>query len=219
MKNVSGLRVQPHFYKQSWIKRVLLVITAVLLSVAPYYHYSAIAAPILEAPTNLTPRDGTVVRGDYFTQTWQAVPGAARYEYQSYNDAAGQSLKFHSHYNGTEKTAFDIANVVFWWRVRAVGVDGSKGPWSQLWKLTIDNTKPTITTPTFSQQPGGITVTGTVTEPHLDTVTMRVDGEDIDSSAIDKVRGMAHNSSHRQTNSSSMSLNRSVSNHIFNCLI
>ena len=47
----------------------------------------------------------------------------------------------------TQKTATNVANgTVFWWRVKAIDAQGNEGSWSELWKVVVDNTAPSIPT-------------------------------------------------------------------------
>lgn len=97
----------------------------------------------LLAPTLNSPADNSFVRGiPSLTNSWSSVLNAVKYEYESYNDQAMHSLRYSSTYTTTTKTATNVADSIFWWRVRAVDAAGNKGPWSSLWKVTVDNTTP-----------------------------------------------------------------------------
>lgn len=102
----------------------------------------------LSAPTLTAPANGAIVNGASVTNTWSSVNNAAKYEYQSFNDAAGTQQRFDGDYTGTSKTATNVADgTVFYWRVRAIDQYGQPGPWSNggnLWKVTIDNTPPAV---------------------------------------------------------------------------
>lgn len=106
----------------------------------------SLAAPTLTAPSN-----GATVNGASVTNSWSTVDGAVKYEYQSFNDAAGHNLRFDGTYTATSKTATNVADgTVFYWHVRAIDSTGAAGPWSNsgsLWKVTIDSTKPSTPTP------------------------------------------------------------------------
>ncbi len=101
----------------------------------------------LSAPTLLAPSNGAAVNGASVTNTWSAVPNAVKYEYQSFNNAAGTSLRFDGDFAAVSKTAVHVANgTVFYWRVRAIDQFGQPGPWSNgggLWKVIVDNNAPT----------------------------------------------------------------------------
>lgn len=105
--------------------------------------YSSTQAPSVDL---VSPVNGATIRGDSVTQSWTAGDSTVtRYIYESYNDAGATSLRFHGEYTTTSKTATNVADATYYWRVRAVNHLGSLGPWSALWKLTIDNTSPTGT--------------------------------------------------------------------------
>lgn len=100
----------------------------------------------LVAPTLISPADNSVVKGDSVTNVWSQVVGAVKYEYQSFNDSAATSLRWQQEFATTSKTATNVADSVFWWRVRGIDVNNILGAWSSLWKVTIDNTAPAAPT-------------------------------------------------------------------------
>lgn len=163
----------------------LAIVCSTFLATAQYAIISS-AAGTLAAPLNTSPQDSSVIRGDHYIQSWSTVTGAKKYEYASYFDQHGTSLKYSTQYDTTSKSATGIADVTYWWRVRAIDASGDKGEWSELWKLTVDNTRPIVNTPTDTQHPSTttVTITGSVTEPHLESVSLKLDGTDVDSSAV-----------------------------------
>ncbi len=103
----------------------------------------------LATPTLQSPTDNAIVNGATLTNSWATVDGATKYEYRSFNNAAGTNLRHQQILNGTSKTATNVANnTSFWWQVRAIN-DHRQSEWSPLWKVTIDNEVPT--TPTNGQ--------------------------------------------------------------------
>lgn len=104
----------------------------------------AVYALRMAAPQLVSPVDGAYANGSSLTNTWSSVEGAKNYVYESYHDAAANSLRWRQTVDGTSKTATNVADGVFWWRVKAVDAYGNSGAWSPLWKVTIDNTMPTI---------------------------------------------------------------------------
>lgn len=99
------------------------------------------------APVLVSPADGAKVKGASVTQSW-ANGGSIdvdHYVYESYHDAALTNLRWREDINGTSKTATNVADATYWWRVKAVDHAGNSGAWSEVRKLTIDNTKPTAT--------------------------------------------------------------------------
>ena len=130
----------------------------------------------LPAPTLIAPINDAYVNGaTSLTNSWSAVPGAVKYEYQSFNDPAGTSLRFDGIYTTTSKTATNVADgTVFYWRVRAIDQYGKPGAWSNggnLWKVTVDNVAPVvaITAPTSGAiVKGSVPITGTITDVNPD---------------------------------------------------
>lgn len=116
-------------------------------------------------PTLVAPFDGAIVSGASVMQTWSSPDSDIdHYIYQSFNDAAGTSLRFTANYTSTSKTAQNITDgTVYYWRVAAVDTVGNQSAFSPLWKISIDNVAPTIViapqTNTTGNQP---TITGTV---------------------------------------------------------
>ncbi len=98
----------------------------------------------LHAPTLITPNDDAVVQGDVLRSDWSNVPVAVAYIYESYNDENATDLRWHAEYTESEKTAYNVADATFWWRVKAIDKFGDESDWSELWKVTIDNTAPVI---------------------------------------------------------------------------
>jgi hypothetical protein len=104
---------------------------------------SAEAKP-LDAPMLLRPAEKTIVKGVGFSQSWTTVGGARHYEYESYNDANKTRLRARQEVSGTSKTIAKVPDGTFWWRVRAIDMQGNAGRWSELWRVTTDSEAPTI---------------------------------------------------------------------------
>lgn len=97
------------------------------------------------APTLVSPVDGAVVKGASVTNSWNTVSGALKYQYQSYDHSNLTGLRWDHEYTATSKTATNVADgTVFYWRVRAIDALGNKSPWSDLWKVVVDDTAPVI---------------------------------------------------------------------------
>lgn len=96
-------------------------------------------------PTLVSPANNAFVKGALVTNSWNAVPGATGYIYQSYNDATATSVRWTQNVSGTSKSASNVADSVFWWRVKAVNAAGIESEWSQLRKVTVDSTAPATT--------------------------------------------------------------------------
>ncbi len=178
------MRVEHNHTRRYVVAAIIVALLFVMLTVTRLT-YTASADGRLPAPAIVMPENNAFVTGKFkYYRMWQSVEGASAYQYRSYYDAQATKLSQNIVYTQLYRYSDHKTDHVYWWQVRAIDAEGRYGEWSELRKVTIDSSKPIIATPTFSQQPIGITITGTVTEPHLDTVTMRVDGEDIDSSAI-----------------------------------
>lgn len=100
------------------------------------------ATPTLDSPAN-----NAVVNGASVTQSWNASNSGDvdHYVYQSYYDAAATNIRWTENFIGLSKTATNVANATYWWRVKAVDAAGNESNWSPLWKLTVDNDVPTAT--------------------------------------------------------------------------
>lgn len=97
-------------------------------------------------PTLISPDHNSRVNGALLVNKWHAASGAAKYIYQSYNNAAATQIRYTETTANLQKSAANVANgTTFWWRVKAVDVAGNESAWSDLWKVTIDNTTPTAT--------------------------------------------------------------------------
>ncbi len=95
-------------------------------------------------PTLVSPPNNTVTQGASITQSWSdASSDVDHYIYESYNNSTATSLRYHNTYSATSKTATNVADTTYWWRVKAVDHVGNESDWSPLWKITVDNTAPT----------------------------------------------------------------------------
>lgn len=104
------------------------------------YDPTAPSAPLLSSPMN-----NAIVNGASVTQSWTTTDTDVDYYiYESYNNAAATSLRWSEQFNTTSKTATNVANAMYWWRVKAVDFAGNQSAWSELWKITIDNNAPGI---------------------------------------------------------------------------
>lgn len=97
-----------------------------------------------EAPSLVSPTNGAVVKGASLTNEWSAVADAVSYVYESYHDEAATSLRWSESFTSTSKTATNVADTTFWWRVKAIDEAGNVGDWSDLWKVIVDNTAPSV---------------------------------------------------------------------------
>lgn len=120
---------------------------------------AALPNPLLAAPTNLTPVNGTVTNNPTFTDSWSVVPGAVNYEYQVSTSESGGVLgpigysdSSISNPGGYTIGASTVTRVngptvdgSYYWQVRAIDADGNTGAWSAIDKTTVDTTKPVVT--------------------------------------------------------------------------
>jgi len=126
-----------------------------------------------EAPniSLVAPLYGAVMKGASLTQAWNSTSSdVAKYIYQSYNDEAMTSHRWTEEFPAsvTSKTATNVADATFWWKVTAVDALGNQST-SPLWKVVVDNTAPVvaITNPTGSLFNTDVEVLGTVTDANL----------------------------------------------------
>lgn len=89
---------------------------------------------------NVSPANGAVETGASLTQTWGSTAAdIAHFVYESYHDALGTNLRWTENISGVTKTATNVADAVFWWRVKAVDMIGNMSDWTPLWKLVVSN--------------------------------------------------------------------------------
>jgi hypothetical protein len=96
----------------------------------------AIRHPAADAPTLLTPANGSATPSRTPTLTWRAIPQAVRYQVQTALDAAF-SIAVSSYQPTTPSVTLPLqpGNGSARWRVRAF-VDGAWGAWSAGWSFT-----------------------------------------------------------------------------------
>jgi len=107
-----------------------------------HYYYDSVAP---NKPTLLSPANNSVVNGASITQSWQDESTDIDYFiYESYHDASANNLRWHGLFTDTTKTAINVGEANYWWRVKAVDKAGNESDWSDLWKITVDNTAPVV---------------------------------------------------------------------------
>lgn len=134
------------------------------------------------APALLSPADDAVVTGEDLTNDWQDVAGAHHYIYQSYNVATNGTcimspVRFTTTYTASNTNTRDVADLAFCWRVKAVDAAGNESAWSELWKVTTDNTSPLvqITAPVDGDLlSGNVTISGVVTDKNASQYVITV---------------------------------------------
>lgn len=129
----------------SFVAMALVVQALILLNT--HQAVFAVGTP-LSAPTTPYPVDNGAINTNDFWFTWGAVSGAVSYEWQgsTSNVKNGEGSLANVMWTGDYQrvqpaapTAHSVgASGTWYWQVRAVAADGSKSPWSSVWKMTID---------------------------------------------------------------------------------
>lgn len=98
-----------------------------------------------EVPVLTGPADETYVNGGP-TLTWSHSNPADvdHYVYESYRDSELNSLVYATDKSGMSHKVGGTQDIVIWWRVAAVDAAGNQSDWSEVRKLTIDNTAPAV---------------------------------------------------------------------------
>lgn len=105
-----------------------------------HYFYDATEP---DAPIIISPANNAFVNGASITQSWSSASSdVAYYLYESYNDEGLTDLRWRENIPATSKTAINVGNAVYWWRVKAVDHAGNESDWSEVWKITVDNDAP-----------------------------------------------------------------------------
>ena len=131
-----------------------------------------------EVPTLLSPANNSYQNGASLLSDWTDVLDANNYIYESYHDEKASNLRWHAEYTQSQKSASNVANSIFWWRVKAVDAIGNESAWSDLWKVTIDNDAPTVTVDALNTNDNTPELTGTVSDNYgIATIEVTVDGQ------------------------------------------
>ncbi|TXG76953.1 hypothetical protein E6P97_02585 [Patescibacteria group bacterium] len=110
----------------------------------------------------MAPANNAVVKGASLTNSWSSVDGAVKYVYESYRNEEATDLRWDEELTTTSKTATNVSDDTFWWRVKAVDADGVESDWSELRKVTVDNTAPTWSSTPYHVRPDDPTAEVTV---------------------------------------------------------
>lgn len=107
--------------------------------------------PKLTAPTSVMPLNNTVTSNASFENSWTAVPGAAKYQYEAnysvngtpqyYTDTTDAG-NYASNGNTIVRRNSSAPDATYAWRVRAIDSSGIAGDWSALQNVTVDTTTP-----------------------------------------------------------------------------
>lgn len=120
------------------------------------------------APSLISPANNAVVNGSVLLSDWTTVSDADHYIYESYHNAAATNLRWRAEYKNSQKSASNVADSEFWWRVKAVDLAGNESAWSDLWHVSIDNIGPTVDlkNPLVGSIRGQVDIIGSVTDDH-----------------------------------------------------
>lgn len=118
-----------------------------------------------------------------FTYSWNAVPGAERYEFrasQDPNNLANPTVAQTSFNTYVLSTLSTQSEGTWYWQVRAVkGILSwtETSAWSDVWNVTIDNTRPTVTITSpgaNSSVRGTVSLSATVNDLHPNTTKFEI---------------------------------------------
>lgn len=120
-------------------------------------------------PSLVSPIDNSILRGDVLISDWTNVIDADHYIYESYHNSTATNLRYHAEYGVSQKSASNVADSEFWWKVKAVDLAGNESIWSDLWHVTIDNTAPVVTlnTPLVGFVNGQVIINGSASDLNL----------------------------------------------------
>lgn len=148
-----------------WVRAIDNVGNASDWSSPIHYTYDATKPA---APTLVSPDDKAVVNGTSITQAWTDTSSDVdHYIYESYNDATATSLRWHEVFTTTSKTAKNVGQTTYWWRVMAIDKAGNESDWSDLYKITVDNTAPDVQITGYGQDNNVIQPTVTATDANM----------------------------------------------------
>lgn len=122
---------------------------------------------VLSAPILVSPGDNGYSTTNDFYFTWNAVSGAATYEFQSDNnssfshpwDSIANGNSAQKHLTTPQIHSTGAPDGTYYWRVRALDANGVPGAWSDIWKMTIDTVAPAVPTNLSWKTDSGATVT------------------------------------------------------------
>lgn len=99
-----------------------------------------------EASTLIEPSNNLVTRGYSIAHTWSesSSTDVDHYILERYDNAEGTSKLSSEKISSTSINSTYTEDVTYWWRVRAVDRASNESDWSELRKVTLDNTAPTF---------------------------------------------------------------------------
>ena len=95
-----------------------------------------------DAPALLSPEHKTVSASNTPDFAWDGVAGFTVYQIQIAQDKTFVYTDQETTVTGQGYTAAALVDGVYYWRVRTVKMDGVGGPWSEVWRVTVDTTGP-----------------------------------------------------------------------------
>jgi len=131
------------------------------------------ASPV--KPVLVSPANGAFTNNPAFDNVWKAVPGATHYQYRTANSIVNSTTLGRviyeddsataTNYDTTSSTTITRHNnsgtpdATYYWQARAINGNGVASSWSDVYKVTVDTTKPNpvVVTPTAGQKVSGTT--------------------------------------------------------------
>lgn len=91
----------------------------------------------------IRPSDSLVTQGNSINHTWtESSADVDHYVFESYDDAEATIRRSSEKILATNLTSQYAEDLTYWWRVKAIDRAGNASDWSELWRITIDNTAP-----------------------------------------------------------------------------
>lgn len=145
---ISAVELKPEEVKIVKIDYIIDGITLNLNGESTFFDFTDSSEIIstLEVPQLISPKNNSFVQGTSLTSDWSDVEGAVKYLYESYHDEETNNLRWREEYPISQKTATNVSDATFWWRVKAIDAEGNQSGWSDLWKVTVDNSPPAMPT-------------------------------------------------------------------------
>ncbi|MHA1219715.1 MAG: hypothetical protein ACTSO5_13710 [Candidatus Heimdallarchaeaceae archaeon] len=128
----------------------LFLLLFIVLSSVLFNTNSDLVRAALIAPSLVSPTDDELISDDTPLLVWGAVPDAVKYQVQV--DRYASFITTFLFANTTAPVTnftifFKLDQDTYFWRVRALDVSETWGPFSEIWSFSIDTTKPYISRP------------------------------------------------------------------------
>ncbi len=138
-------------------------------------HFDGCEAPNVKISTN--PNSGKVVL------TWDAVEGAENYQVYRATSKDGEYTKYFTTANTTYTNTSAVAGYTYYYKVRAMGADGTTGDFSKICYITCDCARPVVTAGNNSTN-GKITLTWNAVDGAKEYRVLRATSKDGQYSTI-----------------------------------